>query len=369
MLNECRPVAVDLFAGAGGLSLGLRSAGFDVRAAVEHDPTAARTYRANLGDHVLEEDLHSYKVEHLLKYANLEVGACDLLAGGPPCQGFSVQRRGSDDDPRNSLVLHFARFIEGLRPKMFLMENVSGLMSSRGRPFLNELLSKVATLGYSVFIEKLDAVRYGVPQFRTRVILAGQRNDLGLPAFRFPPPTHNASSYVTVRDAIADLPSPPVDGTPHPTVHNHSREARLSKLNLERLAHIPEGGDRRDLPPHLQLPCHVNNPSHRHVEVYGRLEWDRPAGTITARFDSFTRGRFAHPVENRSLTLREGARLQMFPDSFAFSGSREEVARQIGNAVPVRLAHALGASIRGCLAGHAATVELVAVGGQLALEV
>lgn len=218
-------------------------------------------------------------------------------------------------------------------------------MSKRGRPFLDKLIEEVTNLGYLARLEKLDAVDFGVPQRRTRVILVGQRLDIGLRPFAFPKPTHQPGHYRTVRDAIGDLPSPPIDGKPHPIVANHSREARLSALNVERLKHIPPGGGRLDLPEHLQLPCHVNNPTHRHVDVYGRLEWNKPSGTITARFDSFTRGRFAHPIEHRSLTLREGARLQTFPDDFVFQGNRGEIARQIGNAVPVELATALGKAV------------------------
>lgn len=345
MRPKSRPVAVDLFAGAGGLSLGLLKAGFELRAAVEFDRVAAQTYRANLGSHMIEADLSKYSVGELLMQSGLSVGECDLLAGGPPCQGFSVQRRGSDVDERNDLVHHYARFVAGLRPKFFLMENVSGLMSKRGRPFLDKLIEEVTNLGYLARLEKLDAVDFGVPQRRTRVILVGQRLDIGLRPFAFPKPTHQPGHYRTVRDAIGDLPSPPIDGKPHPIVANHSREARLSALNVERLKHIPPGGGRLDLPEHLQLPCHVNNPTHRHVDVYGRLEWNKPSGTITARFDSFTRGRFAHPIEHRSLTLREGARLQTFPDDFVFQGNRGEIARQIGNAVPVELATALGKAV------------------------
>ena len=344
------PIAVDLFAGAGGLSLGLKQAGFEVRLAVEYDHFAAQTYRANLGDHVVEVDLSEYSIQELLQRSGLVVGECDLLAGGPPCQGFSVQRRGSDEDARNDLVEHYARFVAGVRPKLFLMENVSGLMSKRGRPFLDKLMAHVRKLGYATHIEKLEAADFGVPQFRTRVILVGQRKDMDLSQFRFPRPTIEQGLYRTVRDAISDLPSPPADGKPHPEVPNHAREARLSARNIERLEHIPPGGGRLDLPEHLQLPCHVNNPTHRHVDVYGRLAWDKPSGTITARFDSFTRGRFAHPVEHRSLTLREGARLQTFPDDFVFHGNREQIARQIGNAVPVRMAHELGKAVLRSLA-------------------
>lgn len=152
-------------------------------------------------------------------------------------------------------------------------------------------------------------------------------------------------------DAIGDLPSPPADGSEHPIVPNHYREARLSALNKERIRHVPQGGGRLDLPAHLQLACHQG--SHRHLDTYGRLAWDQPSVTITARFDSFTRGRFGHPVEDRSLTLREGARIQGFPDEFVFLGNREECARMIGNAVPPPLAEALGRSLRYSLLAEA----------------
>jgi DNA (cytosine-5)-methyltransferase 1 len=341
--------AIDLFAGAGGLSLGLTRAGFDVRLAVEYDPIAVQTYRRNLGEHVLEADIHTVTPRKLLTNAGLRKGECDLLAGGPPCQGFSVQRRGSDEDDRNDLVLHFARLVLGVAPKMFLMENVAGLLSTRGRPFLERLIAHVDECGYDVDVCKVEAADFGVPQMRSRVLVVGRRRDLNLPRFSLPTPSLAPDSYVNVRQAIGDLPSPPSDGKSHPDIANHARESRLSQTNLERLKHIPPGGGREHLPPHLQLPCHLNNPSHRHMDVYGRLDWERPSGTITARFDSFTRGRFAHPEEDRSLTLREGARLQTFPDNFVFVGNREEGARQIGNAVPVLLAAEVGAQLGRCL--------------------
>jgi DNA (cytosine-5)-methyltransferase 1 len=340
-----KPTVIDLFSGAGGLALGLQRAGFHLRAAVEADKWAASTYRKNLGEHLIEADINKLAVSDLLDFAGLARGECDLLVGGPPCQGFSVQRRGIDEDPRNKLVLEFLRCVEGVMPRFFLMENVSGLLSKRGRPFLDAVLERAAKLGYKVHQAKLDAADYGVPQMRKRVILVGELTVSGASFFQFPPPIVSAGNYKTVRSAIGDLAAPPTDGSPHAKIFNHAREAKLSAMNVERLKHIPPGGGRQDLPEHLQLPCHRNNPLHRHVEVYGRLEWDRPSGTITARFDSFTRGRFAHPVEHRSLTLREGARLQTFPDDFRFEGNREEVAKQIGNAVPPALAEALGNAI------------------------
>lgn len=338
------PTALDLFCGAGGLSLGLRRAGFDVVAAVDHDAAAVRTYQRNLGSHVRRASIYDLKPHDLLRELGMTPGECVLLTGGPPCQGFSVQRRGSDEDPRNHLVLEFLRFVEGVLPRFFVMENVAGLNSKRGRPFLDEIFRRVEAIGYHCRLEKLDAGAFGVPQFRSRVFLVGEGATGGPPVFRFPVPV-NPHLRRTVRDAIGDLPSPPADGSPHQGVPNHYREANLSALNIERIKHVPQGGGREHLPEHLQLPCHRNNPSHRHMDVYGRLSWDAPAGTITAMFDSFTRGRFGHPEEHRSITLREGARLQTFPDDFVFEGSREECARQIGNAVPPLLAELLGRAV------------------------
>lgn len=341
--------AIDLFAGAGGLSLGLIRSGFRVCLAVEHDQIALETYRNNIGNHVISADLHTFPFQSVLAAANLRIGECDLLAGGPPCQGFSSQRRGPDQDLRNDLVLHFSRYILGIKPKMFLMENVSGLLSKRGKPFLDAFLEQVESGGYKVQVFKVEAAEFGVPQLRSRILVIGQRKDLNLRDFKLPLLRRSEVNFATVRDAIGDLPSPPLDGKSHHQFANHARETRISALNIERLKHISPGGGREQLPIHLQLPCHVNNPGHRHVETYGRLHWDRPSGTITARFDSFTRGRFGHPEEHRSLTLREGARLQTFPDNFVFVGNREQGARQIGNAVPVVLASAVADSLIECL--------------------
>ena len=341
--------AIDVFCGAGGLSLGLRAAGFHVVAAIENDAAAAKTYRTNLAEHLVEASVDDFSSEELLTAAGLVPGECDLLAGGPPCQGFSVQRRGDDKDFRNHLVLRYLALVESIRPRFFIMENVQGLMSKRGIRYFNRLSERTGELGYVVRVAKLNAADFGVPQRRIRVFIVGEHERAGGTSFAFPKPLIEPRNYRTVRFAIGDLPSPPDDGSPHPQYPLHFREGRLSKANRERFRHIPEGGGRDDLPPHLQLPCHINNPSHRHKDVYGRMAWDSPAPTLTARFDSFSRGRFGHPVEHRTITLREGARLQTFPDEFHFLGNREQVARQIGNAVPPRLARLLGEQIIGCL--------------------
>jgi DNA (cytosine-5)-methyltransferase 1 len=338
------PLAIDLFCGAGGLSLGLLHAGFRVVAALDNDPTAVRTYAANIGSHVFCAPVEELSAADLLSRAGIGPGECTLLAGGPPCQGFSVQRRGSRTDVRNGLVLQFARLVEEIRPRFFLMENVGGLLSKHGDPFLREFELRAAKLDYVIHVRLLDAAHFGVPQVRKRALLVGEHRPGVRSPFVFPAPT-TADAPLTVRSAIGDLPSPPKDGSCHPAIPNHFREARLAAINLERIRHVPPGGGREHLPKRLQLACHQNNPEHRHMDVYGRLAWDEPSVTITARFDSFTRGRFAHPVEHRSLTVREGARIQTFPDSFVFAGNREESARQVGNAVPPLLAKLLGEAV------------------------
>lgn len=327
--------AVDCFCGAGGISLGLTRAGFDISLAFDNDQIAVDTHRKNIGGHAEVLDATTLSGEAILALAGLRAGQLDLLAGGPPCQGFSLQRRGSREDPRNRLVLRYLDWIDVIRPKAFLIENVAALGGIRGREVVTAVTDHATTLGYSIDSRILDASDFGIPQVRRRMFLVGLRD-----GGKFSWPTASRPKPMTVRQAFAGLPSPPTDGKPHPEYANHYREARLSMLNLERIKHVPEGGGRANLPEHLVLQCHKG--THRHLDTYGRLAWDAPAVTITARFDSFTRGRFGHPVENRSITLREGARLQSFPDDFVFLGNREEGARLIGNAVPPRLACLLG---------------------------
>ncbi|QQP89834.1 DNA cytosine methyltransferase [Skermanella sp. TT6] len=339
--SSAQATTIDLFCGAGGLSLGLSRAGFRVVSALDNDPVAARTYRRNLGDHINVAQIEDVSADDMLALTGIRRGELSLLAGGPPCQGFSLQRRGDRKDPRNGLVLEFVRLVEELRPQLFLMENVGGLLSKHGKPFLRELSLRAWHLGYVVQVALLDAVDYGVPQYRQRAFLVGEQSNDGIARFKFPDPVSRAKR-ATVRDAIGDLPSPLADGSVHPDFPNHYREARLSALNIERIKHVPPGGGREHLPEELQLACHRNNPGHRHMDVYGRLAWDEPSVTLTARFDSFTRGRFGHPVEHRSLTIREGARIQTFPDTFVFEGNREDGARQVGNAVPPLFAQRLG---------------------------
>lgn len=338
---------IDSFCGAGGLGLGLKNAGFDILLSFDIDPICINTINTNKKyfDHSAEvADIADLLNGHLLKKCNLKRGELFLLAGGPPCQGFSVQRRGSDIDPRNDLVLKYGQMINELYPMYFVMENVSGIAGKRGKTILQQLVEYVEDIGYSVHVELLDAQDYGVPQRRKRYIIIGERKDMG-ENYTYPEPLN---IHRTVRDAIGLLPIPPEDGTDHPDISLHRRD-RLSELNLQRIRAIKEGQGRDDLPSDLLADCHkIDSSVIGFRSVYGRMAWDEVAPTITARFDSFTRGKFGHPVQDRSVSLREGALLQTFPIDFEFTGNKVDVARQIGNAVPPIMAECIGRSILEC---------------------
>ena len=347
---DSRPTAVDAFCGAGGMSLGLSRAGFTIGAAFDCEPKPIATYRRNLGKHGFEADIRRVTAESLKSSANIKAGTVTLVAGGPPCQGFSVQRREGKDDPRNSLPAEFLRLILELAPPYFLFENVPGIKGRHGEAILKTFIADAQAAGFVCHAQTLDAVNFGVPQFRRRLFIVGEKSNEGETWFQFPPPTTTATSpETTVGNALAGLPEPPEDYSPHPDFTHHKR-TRLSELNLQRIALVPQGGGMEDLPADLRVKAHRDGAAKiGHRYVYGRLHWNEPAATITGRFDSFTRGKFGHPLADRNITLREGARLQTFPDDFVFEGGQEQIALQIGNAVPPKLAEMLGAAIRDAL--------------------
>lgn len=328
---------IDAFSGAGGLSLGLANAGLQSIYAYDTDEYACQTYAANLIGPIECQSIHDINPLALIEH----VGIPDVVVGGPPCQGFSTQRRGSPIDSRNNLVTCYFQFAVALKPKVIMMENVPGVLGARGRKHMASILNLLYKYGYEFVTQVLDAASFGVPQHRRRAIVVAwdpqKAKPFDIDRIR------TVKRFRTVRDAIGDLPSPPRDFREHPDFPNHTR-VRMSSRNTERIMYVPQGGGRLDMPEHLWLPCHRTG-DHRHLDVYGRLAWDEPAGTITAMFDNFTRGRFAHPDEDRNITNREGARLQTFPDSFTFVGPKKDVARQIGNAVPPLLAKAIGRQI------------------------
>jgi len=335
--------AVDLFCGTGGLSLGLQTSGFNVLGALDNWKLACQCYGLNFDHPALHHDIRKLSAQEFLSLTGNSDMKVDLVAGGPPCQGFSVQRIGEDADDRNDLVLEFARYVNELQPTVFLMENVLGLLGKRGGATAHRF-EQALYPQYQVRSIRVNAADYGVPQLRKRVLYYGWRRDVPVP-FVFPRPTHDSDSYVTVWKAIGDLPEPPEDYSPQPSDPLHKRH-RLSPTNIERLKLIPPGKGFESLPVEMRVDCHKDGPDRiGHRYVYGRLDANQPAGTITARFDSFTRGKFAHPFSHRNITLREGARLQTFPDTFRFSGSQEEMAALIGNAVPPRLAQVIGKAL------------------------
>ncbi|WP_412502848.1 DNA cytosine methyltransferase [Shewanella chilikensis] len=318
--------AIDLFCGSGAVSLGLKSAGFDVVGAVDYAPMACATYRLNHPEvKLVESDISTLSPEVFDDVVN---EGLDLLVVCAPCQPFSTQnRRKSNLDPRRDLVSESLKFIDRFSPKIVFLENVPGLASTDiFANYADELIGR----GYAVSTPtKLDAARLGVAQRRYRMVLIATREANLVENITFP----DCPSR-TVRDLIADLPIPPIGKPVEPTDSLHFAR-RHSELNLQRLSHIPkDGGSRSSLPLELQLKCHKNKKPTSFSDVYGRMRWDDVAPTLTTGCTDITRGRFAHPEQNRGITLREAARLQSFPDSYVFVGNSAHIATQIGNAVP-----------------------------------
>lgn len=339
-------VSIDSFCGAGGLSLGLEAARFRCMAAFDLDEQAIKSYNSNLRPVAVSANATDVRGDELRSRAGLP-DQIDLFAGGPPCQGFSKQKRGAHlGDDRNNLVNEFARLVNELRPRFFLLENVDQFGGKRGRAFLDhvrELLSD-----YVLYPNLYNAADYGLAQTRCRFIVVGKHSSVRAP-FRVPSPT--VTIYRTVGEVIGDMPEPPVDCSEHPQFANHYR-AKVSPANIARFAHVPQGGGWQDIPQAMRLPCHrvADVKSGGWPDVFGRLREDGQAPTITGGFDSFTRGRYGHPTQDRALTPREAARLQGFPDDFRFFGNRHDIRHQIGNAVPPPLATAIGRSIARSLA-------------------
>lgn len=338
--------SVDGFCGAGGLTLGLEKAGFHTVAAFDLDAKAIESFRSNHSEVGFVADASQLTGPELLDRIGLKRGELDLFAGGPPCQGFSKQKRGAHNgDDRNRLVLEFARLIRECEPRFFVLENVEQLGGKRGREFVTGVQDDLR--GYHLFPKFYNSANYGVAQTRGRFVIVGQRHDILAP-YRFPTPT--VAKWLTVGEVLAGLPEPPKDYSEHPDFPNHA-DARVTPINIERFSYVPQGGGWWDIPEHLRLPCHqnVDRTSGGWPDVYGRLRADGQAPTLTGGFDSFTRGRYGHPFQNRPLTPREAARLQGFPDNFRFFGTRAHVRSQIGNAVPPPLAEAIGRSVIRCL--------------------
>ncbi|WP_312481596.1 DNA cytosine methyltransferase [Stutzerimonas nitrititolerans] len=337
-----KPIALDLFCGSGAVSLGLKQAGFDVVGAIDFDVGACRTYRANHPEvRLLQKDI---RLADPNDFADLIPDELDLLVICAPCQPFSSQNRHkSKEDARNNLVEESKKFIERFSPSLVFLENVPGLASTDIFGGFTTWLREKA--GYDVAEPiRVDAAELGVPQRRTRMILVAARGVSLTEATKI-----TRANKRTVSQTIGDLPVPPVgrsaagaDGLHYARKH--------SPLNIERLRHIPaDGGGRESLPPHLQLACHRNAKRSSFSDTYGRMKLGDVAPTLTTGCTDITRGRFAHPVQNRAITLREAARLQSFPDEYIFWGNASQVATQIGNAVPPEMMRTIARSLKAAL--------------------
>jgi|SRR5690554_356182 len=335
-----KPIALDLFCGSGAVTLGLKQAGFDVVGALDYDHGACRTYRSNHPDvYLVEEDIRKV---HPDVFSHLIPEKLDLLVVCAPCQPFSSQnRRKREDDSRRDLVRESKKFIKRYKPAIVFLENVPGLASTS---IFSSFSTWLKNTGYDVAEpQRVNAAELGVPQRRTRMILIAAKGVSLKDASWLA-----KQSKKTVREAINDLPPPPL-GRPKEGDPLHFAR-RHSSLNIERLRHIPaDGGGRESLPPHLQLACHRNAKSGSFSDTYGRMKWDDVAPTLTTGCTDITKGRYAHPTQNRAITLREAARLQSFPDDYIFEGNAAQIATQIGNAVPPAMMCTIALSLKSVL--------------------
>ena len=350
MTENAQLVAIEAFAGGGGLAVGLRDAGFRTVAAVELEPHAAATFKANHPDvHVFRQDIREVSGAELLKLAS---GHVDVLAACPPCQGFSsLTSKWQRNDPRNDLVSEVGRLARELLPEAIMMENVPGL-AQKGKPLLEALVQELQQLGYVTNHDVLQVANYGVPQRRRRlVLLAG----LGF-HIEMPEPTHNRTGakglprWRTLRDAIHGL-EPPLTfqeaqdrGGPQLFAWHVVRT--LSPQNQLRLNAANPGRTWSDFPEELRVECHRGN-YNGFSNVYGRMEWDQPSVTITAGCTTLSKGRFGHPDQDRTISLREAATLQTFPSDYVFETPFFERACEIvGNALPCSFAETIARQVR-----------------------
>lgn len=347
---EMKPLrCVDLFSGAGGLTLAAREVGMKVLAAVERDKHACTTYRHNFlqnPEHaptLYETDIMNLDPNVLVQQHFSGADVCDLVLGGPPCQGFSVHRikDAGIDDPRNDLILRYFEFVSVLRPRAFLMENVPGILWERHKSSLSEFYRRGKEAGYNVLTpEILDARDYGVPQRRKRVFILGLRLDVEFEQSAWPPDathgnerTRNKNPHLRLWRTASEVFEKPVPPDDENELHmNHT-----IKLIEVFKSTPPNGGSRHQS--NRILDCHKDHDGHK--DVYGRIDPEKQGPTMTTACINPSRGRFVHPTEHHGITLRQAARFQTFPDTFVFKGGLMAAGAQIGNAVPVELGKVL----------------------------
>lgn len=340
------PAAVDLFCGAGGLSHGLQGAGIPVVAGVDLDPACAYPFETNIEAPFLEQDVRDLTAGQLDRL--WPAGSTRILAGCAPCQPFSPHRRGADTSGEKQweLLLEFARLVLETRPEIVTMENVPRLGSAR---VFADFLDVLSSAGYAVDWRSCYGPDYGLPQIRRRLVLIGSL----IGPIRVPSGRRGAPP--TVRGAIGALP-PIAAGQQHPDDPMHKARS-LAEVNLRRIRASKPGGTWMDWPEELRAACHRRPSGASFRNVYARMEWDKPAPTITTLAHNFGTGRFGHPEQDRPISLREAAMLQGFPRDYQFVRPRaavqlQAIGRLIGNAVPPPLASAVGEAILDQLSGR-----------------
>ena len=357
-MKEIKPIAISLFAGAGGCSLGFKNAGYNIIYASDIDNSAIETYKINFPETVSEcKDIKDISFYDTLSMLGVNAGDVDVVIGGPPCQGFSTAGARSDDDPRNALLKQYVKALDAIRPKWFLMENVEGLLTAKKGEYIKDIVVALTKLGYIVRLEKVYSQDYGIPQKRKRVIIVGNR--LGK-TFKFPAPL---GPKITVEQALMGLPFPSLENmrlsyqcdfsdswadilkSPTGMVVDHFTQT-LTSVQYDRIKGLKQGQTMKDLPEYLQHPSFSKRAARRvkdgmPTEKRGgapsglkRLKGNEPSLTIT----SAAIREFVHPTEDRYLTIRECARIQTFPDNFMFYGCTGDKIQQIGNAIPPLLA-------------------------------
>jgi len=355
-----RPTMLDLFAGCGGMTSGFRSEGFESRGAVEYELAPAATFAVNFGE------AHTHWID-IANWADDEIPKADIVIGGPPCQGFSNLGSRDSADPRNKLWKEYVRVLRVARPQLFVIENVDRFHTSSEFQLLQDQINGGDLRDYEIVSAVLNSADFGVPQRRRRTIVIGSR--VGPP--QLPQPTFGKGKkpWRSVRSAIGDLADtePVTTHLPEGKVEYFGakipgvfREQDLhlgrnpTELSLLRYDCVPPGGGRFDLPDELLPNCWRNKPTGT-TDVMGRMEWDKPSLTIRTEFFKPEKGKYLHPQwdpedpdnrVNRPITHLEAARLQTFPRRFKWCGTKTEIARQIGNAVPPRFARAIARSVK-----------------------
>ena len=335
--------AFDLFAGAGGFSFAAHAAGFCVKGAIEYDKNACQTYRANIVNddnkttQLFEGDIIDFDPSDILSKTGVVQGELDIMIGGPPCQGFSRHRlkNAGVNDPRNALLLRYFDFVREFRPKVFLIENVPGMLWTRHKSYLERFYKLADAAGYSaVQPVKINAKDFGVPQNRARIFILGFRDKLP-DSLQWPPaPTHCNPKEAKAKGLLPWSPASVAFSKCSPKDDANDIHMNHSGDMIQRFRNTPaNGGSRFDSG--FELPCHKGYKGHR--DVYGRIDPSKPGPTITTGCTNPSKGRFVHPTKHHGITIREAARLQSFPDTFHFAGGLGPAGKQIGNAVPIKL--------------------------------